>query len=106
MRLIDADKLLAELNDLEPRCANKFIKQGIDDGLHYYMPKILEEQPTIDAVPVVRCKDCKHWKKGGFMGGDTPDSLEYGGGCPLVRFARYESDFCGKGERKDGGGDG
>lgn len=60
MRLIDADALLEELNNLEPRCANKYVKQGIDDGLHYYMPKILEEQPTIDAVPVVRCQNCIH----------------------------------------------
>ena len=52
MRLIDADALLSELNNLEPRCANKYVKQGLDDGLHYYMPQILEEQPTIDAVPV------------------------------------------------------
>ena len=22
---------------------------------------VLEQLPTIDAVPVVRCKDCKHW---------------------------------------------
>ena len=23
----------------------------------------LKEQPTVDAVPVVRCRECKHWDK-------------------------------------------
>lgn len=72
-------------------------------GKNKYVPlRAIEEAPAAAVAPVIRCKDCKHWKKGNFMGGDTPDSLEYGGGCPLVRFARYESDFCSKGERKDG----
>ena len=22
---------------------------------------IVEDEPTVDAVPVIRCKDCKHW---------------------------------------------
>ena len=63
MRLIDADALLSELNNLEVSCKNKYVKQGIDDGLHYYMPRILENEPTIDAVPVVRCKDCVFFHK-------------------------------------------
>lgn len=63
MRLIDADALKEKLINLEPRCANKFVQQGLDDGLHYYMPKIIDEQPTIDAVEVVRCKDCLHYQQ-------------------------------------------
>ena len=67
---------------------------------------IPNKKPTIkgleDIVNVVRCKDCKHWKKGEFKGGDTKENLEWGGGCPLARFARYESDFCSRGERREG----
>ena len=47
MRLIDADALLAEYDrqhEGEPGKARKLI----------------EDAPTVDAVEVVRCKDCKH----------------------------------------------
>ena len=45
MRLIDADKLNLLL--------------GISDR-DIYAKYMLDKMPTIDAVPVVRCKDCKH----------------------------------------------
>jgi hypothetical protein len=61
---------------------------------------VADELIAKGVLPVVRCKDCKHWKKGQFMGGNSIDDLEYGGSCPLARFARYESDFCSYGERK------
>lgn len=41
MRLIDADKF-----------AEKFT------GQYEFMKKVIDEQPTVDAVEVVRCKDC------------------------------------------------
>lgn len=31
---------------------------GINDAI-----TAVEELPTIDAVPVVRCKDCKYWRE-------------------------------------------
>lgn len=49
--------------------------------------------PTVDAVPVVRCKDCKHNPK-----------LEWFG-CPMANLSekqRPETAWCWKGERKDG----
>jgi hypothetical protein len=92
MRLIDADALLSELNNLEPRCSNKYVKQGIDDGLHYYMPKILDEQPTIDAVPVVRCKDCIHYEP-------CEGGKDF---CCFHAIGIVPDDFCSYGERKDG----
>lgn len=46
----------------------------------------LEQIPTVDAVPVVRCKDCKH--KGGF-------------GCPWWKGEDIPTDwYCANGERK------
>lgn len=52
----------------------------------------LEEVPTIDAVPVVRCKDCKYWQQA------TPNS----GNCSMG-FAptAYADDFCSFGERSE-----
>ena len=73
------------------------------DGLAEACQAILDA-PTIDAVPVVRCKDCAHWRKQDFQAGGPAGHLEYGGLCVNARFARYESDFCSYGERKDGEG--
>ena len=53
MRLIDADRALEIVRD-----------QGIAHPNAYhitnYATLILREAPTIDAVPVVRCMECKH----------------------------------------------
>ena len=48
MRLIDADALKKHYAWWEDD------KQKLFDS-------IVDSQPTVDAVPVVRCKDCKHW---------------------------------------------
>lgn len=53
MRLIDADALIKEAFDLMDR--NELLED---------VPQIIKDycdaQPTVDAVPVIRCKDCKH----------------------------------------------
>lgn len=46
MRLIDADRLLETLN------------QGAFSSIR----KVISREPTIDAEPVVRCKDCIYWQ--------------------------------------------
>lgn len=53
MRLIDADALhtlLIKTKSIGELSAKKAIRY-------------VEEAPTINAVPVIRCKDCKHYKK-------------------------------------------
>ena len=39
---------------------------------------VIKEQPTVEAVPVVHCKDCKHWGTG--VAGETEHvkCCEYG----------------------------
>lgn len=57
MRLIDADLAVAKCNeDIE---AVKDIPQRVDGILDAIMN--IHECPTVDAVPVVRCRDCKRW---------------------------------------------
>ena len=46
MRLIDADELKKELKDMDFVLVNHNVEDWID------------EQPTVDAVPVVRCHEC------------------------------------------------
>ena len=72
MRLIDADKLNLLL--------------GISDR-DIYAKYMLDKMPTVDAVPVVRCRECKHL---GFCGDAT--NLE------VMGFYGY----CSRGERKEG----
>ena len=90
-RLIDADALMDEANS---------------DGAYGYVDaKQISEAPTIDAVPVVRCRECKHWKPSGSKAGNSFSDMEYIGGCEFTNYCRRESDFCSYGERrKDGDG--
>ena len=53
----------------------------------------LNEQPTVDAVEVVRCKDCEHYQE------ETVS-------CPYSVINRYPNDFCSYGKKRDGDGNG
>ena len=61
---------------------------------------------ALDAVPVVRCRDCKHWKPSGSKAGNSFSDMEYIGGCEFTNYCRRESDFCSYGERKGGADNG
>ena len=54
----------------------------------------IESAPTVDAVPVVRCAQCKHFKRN--LENDTYCSSVNGLTDP------QEDDFCSYGERKEG----
>lgn len=64
--------------------------------------EIIDQQPTVDAEPVVRCKDCKWWKTGYFWNG-TERKV-----CAIEPYepCRNPNDYCSRGERKDGADDG
>lgn len=62
MKLIDADALLAKFNkkaDIWSALTDE--ETASDFALYCKVADAVEEMPTIDAVPVVRCKDCKHY---------------------------------------------
>ena len=90
MRLIDADRALEIDRD-----------QGIAHPNAYHLTNyatlILREAPTVDAVPVVRCGKCKHFR--------PYEGEEHKGDCAeLVGLEScvYKDDFCSYGERKEG----
>ena len=60
----------------------------------------LNNSPTIDAVPVVRCWECKH--RG------TDDCIFHIKGEPADEelLLKLDNDFCSYGERKEGDGNG
>ena len=58
-RLIDANELMDVIRQHEYRLATK--QGSIDYGMFTLgIQQAVDEQPTIDAAPVVRCKDCKY----------------------------------------------
>lgn len=57
---------------------------------------------TVDAVPVVRCRDCKNWEPYGSKAArNIGDPLERYGGCKVWHGGHLESDFCSYGERNE-----
>ena len=91
MRLIDADALLSTENQHYAILADEM----------YVTVRRVELMPTIDAVPVVRCKDCKWWMPNG---GEAPASILAIGACGyrkgLERLTTCKW-YCADGERKD-----
>ena len=82
-RLIDAD---AFLKDILTAGIGKTIIEYSESDIGY----MIRKRPTIDAVPVVRCKDCKH---------RFEDSW-----CEYVD--DDDNFYCARGERKEGADNG
>ena len=71
--------------------ANALMKEACAEGAYGYVDaKQIAEAPTVDAVEVVRCKDCKH---------RYSDSW-----CEYVD--DDDNFYCARGERKDGADNG
>lgn len=98
MRLIDADRLNKPIYAEEDNITGSGMSYdeicGYNDGIDIAWNKI-DQAPTIDAVPVVRCKDC--------IRRYDPDE------CPMRfliegKYYEYtnENGFCDRGERKEG----
>ena len=100
MRLIDADRLSEAIyhNVSAPYEEAVWAKENC-----LYE---IDMAPTVDAVPVVRCRDCQHWKPTGSKAGNSFSDMEYIGGCEFTKYCRRESDFCSYGERKEGADNG
>jgi len=65
MRLIDADDLAAKIMIDAPDFMNGC--SSITKAFILAMVKTRSATPTIDAVQVVRCKDCKWYSENGFL---------------------------------------
>ena len=98
MRLIDADAFLEKM-----KRTSRYFDVVFD----------VEEMPTVDAVEVLRCRDCKYW-------GDEDGKLQRSDGVLYARCTVHnylidgrhtgwcptENDFCSYGERRGGADNG
>lgn len=97
MRLVDADAILkADEN------SDKALVLGSGKSLeiaYALLKKKVEGAPTVDAVVVTRCKNCKH--KGWVQEPCHGKSVDY---CKVwdCTLRNLETTFCSYGERKDG----
>ena len=80
--------------------ANALIKEANSDGAYGYVDaKQISEAPTIDAVEIVRCRDCKHYKPQK-KSAHWEHKAYYCNRIVTIKTQPY--DFCSYGERKDG----
>lgn len=92
MRLVDADQMAVEESEAYMSAQVQItddLKWLVNFAAHSKIQRLIADTPTVDAVPVVRCRDCRKFKT-------------YG--CRMV--ASGYDDFCSYGERKDGETDG
>ena len=95
-RLIDADRSIEIVR-------NQAIAHPHAYHLTNYATRILQEAPTVDAVPIVRCKDCKHYKPQK-KSAHWENRANY---CNrIVTIKVQPDDFCSYGERKEGADNG
>ena len=85
MRLIDADS-----------AKRTYTKDMFDTEEDFErVNDVLDYAPTVDAVSVVRCKDCKHWQRHtGVV--DSPNGHYF-----ALEICTNGMDFCSYGERKE-----
>lgn len=90
MRPIDADRLYNTIIDeVDP------ISISMDGGaIRGIMRTIIAAEPTIDAIPVIRCADCRHLHMI-----NAPDGQRWNY-CPFMKFDVKPDFYCANAERR------
>lgn len=91
MRLIDAHALHTAGYDVFERYAGK---KDAREALRE-IEKLITTAPTVDAVEVVRCFYCRHWRE--------PRSEKTIPWCNHLKTVMHASDFCNYGQRREDG---
>ena len=99
MRLIDADQMAVDESEAymsEQGQITDDLKWLVNFAAHSKIQRIIADTPTVDAVPVVRCKNCRKrhtWECA--MHYESEDGKEQYGW-------ENDNDFCSWGERMGG----
>lgn len=114
MRLIDADKLTAHVSTVAEKARIKALQYSGVDFENWKMSitvaatfeqckGYISDAPTVDAVPVIRCRDCKYFET---------DHFQNVSGVPLILahnickrwgygFKTNQNGYCFLAERRD-----
>ena len=103
MRLIDADQMAVDESEAYMSAQVQItddLKWLVNFAAHSKIQKLIADTPTVDAVEVVRCRECKYhyWEQEPCHG----KSVHY---CKLPHMRGVEvfkEFFCYYGERKEG----
>ena len=90
-RLIDADALEEHANDMI-----RYALYPVSKEYGRVLLRTVKNAPTIDAVPVIRCKDCKYWSAE-IEQTAVPNMHK----CTWWRnIGTFPTDFCSRAERR------
>lgn len=103
MRLIDADQMAVDESEAYMSAQVQItddLKWLVNFAAHSKIQRLIADTPTVDAVPVVRCRGCKHARK-------SEDAFDFDGVTPLCEcnYSRQPNrwhEYCSYGERKEG----
>ena len=98
MRMIDADQMAVDESEAYMSAQVQItddLKWLVNFAAHSKIQRIIADTPTIDAVPVVRCRECN---QGEVDDPDFPDEYYCHAGCGWNKGDFY----CAYGERKEG----
>ena len=93
MKLIDGNKLLETYKKWIPQLLSKE-DEGDRRGVETCI-MVLEDMQTVDAVPVVRCRECIHYEMGVCL-----KIYDDGAASRYAWQERKPDDFCSYGEQK------
>lgn len=95
--MIDADALQKLFNEVSSSllCRRDLAKDTEHMVRAFLMvTEMIQDAPTVDAVPVVRCEDCVHWREA--VTNDKGFLIRPASGMEIT-----ESDFCSYSEREE-----
>lgn len=93
MRMIDADQMAVDESEAYMSAQVQItddLKWLVNFAAHSKIQRLIADTPTVDAVPVVRCRDCRSYNK--------PKT----GWCEVHLDCEHPDDYCSYGKRKDG----
>ena len=99
MRLIDADQMAVDESEAYMSAQVQItddLKWLVNFAAHSKIQRLIADTPTVDAVVVTRCKDCKYAYINSFSA-SSGVALCTSSGQPM-----QQDDFCSYGERKEG----
>lgn len=98
MRLINADSLKYRRKDYGGH--DDVSDEERKHGILFLLKEDIDDAPTIDAIPVVRCANCKYLRCNMRQDGSVPFGFdEYD--CDLWHWSCDPTDFCSYAERSE-----